>query len=416
MIDFTKKLECKKNYDVIVAGGGVAGCAAAITAANRGLSVLILEKKCTLGGLATGGLVNFMVPMCNGYGRQITKGFAEKWTRKAISLGYDSMGQEWRNGEPCEPIKRRYTTLFSGNIFALVLNDELTSAGVDILYDCVVADTICEKNVCMGVVTSSKAGLEFYGCKMIVDTTGDCDILRSMGVPTIAGENFFTYNVRTITLDGCKKALENGKICDVYSGICGGGINLYGDNQPDDIPKWSGLSPQDVSDYLIRNYKIIFSKLSAEDKLTRDIAVMPDMPQFRTTCRLEGDFTLEVSDCYKHFSDTVCVVNDFDQRGQIFEVPLRALTKKGYPNVITAGRSASGNGYGWDILRVIPAAIMTGQAAGEAVALAVKDERPVYDPDISTLQQNIEADDVMVHIPDSYIPEDTTPRIRGEKI
>ena len=57
-IVFTKTLTAKKHYDVIVAGGGVAGVAAAVSAAKRGRSVLLLEKSNILGGLATLGLVN----------------------------------------------------------------------------------------------------------------------------------------------------------------------------------------------------------------------------------------------------------------------------------------------------------------------------------------------------------------------
>ena len=50
------ELECKRHYDIIVAGGGVAGVAAALTAVKRGKSVLLLEKSNILGGLATLGL------------------------------------------------------------------------------------------------------------------------------------------------------------------------------------------------------------------------------------------------------------------------------------------------------------------------------------------------------------------------
>ena len=49
-ITLTKKLNVKKQYDVIVCGGGVAGVAAAVTAANAGHSVLIIEKSNILGG------------------------------------------------------------------------------------------------------------------------------------------------------------------------------------------------------------------------------------------------------------------------------------------------------------------------------------------------------------------------------
>ena len=44
-----------REYDFIVAGGGLAGCAAAIQAARRGKKTLLLEKSNILGGLATLG-------------------------------------------------------------------------------------------------------------------------------------------------------------------------------------------------------------------------------------------------------------------------------------------------------------------------------------------------------------------------
>ena len=64
-VNFSKQLSVKKKYDVIVAGGGVAGVAAAVSVAKRGRSVLLLEKSNILGGLGTLGLINMFVPMFN---------------------------------------------------------------------------------------------------------------------------------------------------------------------------------------------------------------------------------------------------------------------------------------------------------------------------------------------------------------
>ena len=76
---FEEKIPVRtKSYDVLVAGGGVAGIAAALTARRAGKKVLLIEKSTILGGLATLGLVNLFVPMCNGRGKQIIYGLAEE--------------------------------------------------------------------------------------------------------------------------------------------------------------------------------------------------------------------------------------------------------------------------------------------------------------------------------------------------
>ncbi len=405
---FSKNIPRRASHDVIVAGGGVAGVAAAVSAAARGASVLLIEKSNILGGLATLGLVNLFVPMCNGRGKQIIFGLAEKWLRESIKYGYDNLHDEWRQGEPSEPTEKRYRTVFSPYIFALQLTEAVTAAGIDLLFDCSAAYPDMDGTHCRGVICDSKSGLEYYGCRMLIDTTGDADLLRRSGMPTIPGQNFYTYCGKRITLESCRKAVESGDIRHAFKPVRGGSINLYGDGQPPEMPRWSGLTVDEVSDYLIRNQLAMLERVRGDDRLSRDIAMLPMMPNFRTTCRLDGDYTLRVEDCYRHFDDSVCAINDFDHRDYLFEVPLRTLTRRGYDNMLTAGRSASASGYGWDIIRVIPPAILTGQATGEAACLALETGRAVSDVDIRTLQSRLEAANVMIHFPDSYVPEDRT--------
>ena len=412
----TKKIEMKKKYDVIVCGGGVAGVAAAVTAANEGHSTLLIEKSNILGGLGTLGLINLFVPMCNGRGKQIIFGLCEKWARLSAKLGFDSIPDEWKNGEPKEYTEIRYTQRYSPYIFALQLMDEVTSSGVDLLYDCIACDPIMEGNICKGILTESKSGTEYYGCKMLIDTTGDCDVLRRGGVPTVAGENFFTYAGKMITLSSCQKAIDTGDIRMAFTGISGGNINLWGDKQPDDIPLWSGLTVEEVTDYLITNQKVMLGKLKEEDRKTREITHLPMMPQFRTTCHIAGDYSLKIADAYKHFDDSVCAINDFEHKDHLWEVPLRTLTRRDYPNMLTAGRSADGTGHAWDMLRVIPPAILTGQAAAHAACLAIKGQTAAAAVTVRTLQNNLEKDNVMIHFPDEYIPEDRTVIIHGNNM
>ena len=65
--------------DVCVAGGGVAGIAAALAAKRAGArEVILLERGFMLGGLATAGLVTIYLALCDGYGHQVCYGLAEE--------------------------------------------------------------------------------------------------------------------------------------------------------------------------------------------------------------------------------------------------------------------------------------------------------------------------------------------------
>ena len=413
-IVYSRKIPVKKAYDVIVCGGGVAGVAAAVSAANRGCSTLLLEKSNMLGGLGTLGLINLFVPMCNGRGKQIIFGLAEKWLRKSTELGFDTLSPEWKNGEPKEYTEHRYTQRYSPAIFAYQLTEEIVNNGVDVLFDCLACDPIMDGNICTGVVTESKGGTEFYSCRILIDTTGDCDILRRGGVPCVKGENFFTFATKMITLDSCKEAFDKSDIRYIYKTLYGGSVNLFGDNQPSDVPLYSGLTAEEVSDYIVRNHLLLLEKLKETNRLSREIITTPGMPQFRTTAHIKGEYSLSTSDVYRHFDDSICAINDFEYRDHLFEIPLRCLTRADFPNIITAGRSADGTGYGWDLIRVIPPAILTGQAAGEAAALALQTKSATSRVDIRTLQDRLEEKEVMIHFPDSYVPEDRIAKFRGE--
>jgi glutamyl-tRNA synthetase len=62
-------------------------------------------------------------------------------------------------------------------------------------------------------------------------------------------------------------------------------------------------------------------------------------------------------------------------------------------------------GFGWDILHVIPPAILTGQAAGVAASLSLDAGCAIADVDIPTLQAVLASQNVMIHFDDAWIPE-----------
>ena len=403
----TEKIPFYRNYDIIVAGGGVAGVAAALSAARQGKEVLLIEKSCALGGLATIGHVNFFVPMCNGRGRQIIAGMAEEFLQLAIRYGYNTLPQEWKNGEPETPTNARYMTKFSPWIFAVALTDLLIASNVHILFDTIVTDVIMKDRVCEGVLIQNKAGRSYCTAKVCIDATGDADLLYRAGVPTVQGKNYFTYYGFAATQESCRKAAESGDFSCIYEWASGGTANLYGGNQPPDVPLYSGVDGDEVSDYLIRNQMLVFEKVKKDSAKSRDILSLPMMPQFRTTRRIDGNVTLKETDAYRHFEDSIGAICDFDRRDFLYEIPYGTLVRSGFPNLITAGRSASGEGYAWDILRVIPPAIVSGQAAGLAAVLAIESGKGVDALSVPHLQTAMEKAGNQIHFDDGLIPSNS---------
>jgi flavin-dependent dehydrogenase len=54
------------SWDILVAGGGPAGCAAATAAARDGAKTLLIESTSALGGMGTSGLVTCWAPYSDG--------------------------------------------------------------------------------------------------------------------------------------------------------------------------------------------------------------------------------------------------------------------------------------------------------------------------------------------------------------
>lgn len=395
------------TYDVAVAGGGVAGVAAAVEAARSGKKVVLIEKATQLGGLATIGLINFFVPMCNGRGTQIIKGLADEFLRLSVKYGFDSIPADWQKGEPGQGnTAQRLVSRYSAPIFSLAMCELLHDLEVEILYDTVVTGAEVRDGHINGLSLFNKSGFIRCEAKVYIDATGDSDVAHFAGVPTVTGGNFHTYQGFYATLESCRRAYESGDIGQLTSWFTGGSANLYGGGHPEGMPLWDGTDGDQVSRYFVANQLEMLEKLKKTDRKTRDITLLPIMPQFRTTRHIDGDYTLQPEDAYRHFEDSVCAICDFDRRDFLFEVPYRTMIRTGFDNIIAAGRCVSGAGYAWDVVRVIPPAILTGQAAGTAASLAINTGSSVTEIDISTLQKTLSQENVMIHFDDALVPID----------
>ena len=120
------------------------------------------------------------------------------------------------------------------------------------------------------------------------------------------------------------------------------------------------------------------------------------MPQFRTIRHIIGEHIFEAND-REYFDNAIGSCSDFRLKfkGCHYQIPYTSLYNKDFKNMLAAGRIISADGEGWEASRVIPVAALTGQAAGEAAAMCVKENSYVDEIDVKKLQENLKKNGVL---------------------
>lgn len=359
----------KDKYDVIVVGGGIAGIAASVSAARNGARVLLTEKQINLGGLATGGLISWYEPLCDGKGNQMIYGIAEELIKLSAKYGFDNLPEKWGGKSGNIPKNQRYATLFSPTVFSAALDEFVLENGVNIRFDSRATCPVMEGNICKGIICESVSGSEFFEAKAVVDATGDASIMHRAGVPTVEGENFLTYIVHMYEQEDIEKLNKTGDICKFRRWI-NKGSDLLGNGHPKGVGLFGGTTCEAVTDYVITGKKRILEYIKTIDKNSFDIMTLPTMPQFRTIRRIVGKTDFNAVDG-ETFEDSIGTCGDFrsENIGKHYQIPEGALYNENFPNLFAAGRIISApKGDGWEVARVIPTCALTGEAAGRLAA------------------------------------------------
>ena len=363
----------KGHYNVIVVGGGIAGVSAAVSAAREGMSVLIIEKQVNLGGLATGGLISWYEPLCNGEGEQIVFGIAEELIKLTAKYCYDSLPEKWGGTERSEPRRDRYATRFSPTVYSLALDEYVLQNGAELLFDTLATYPVMEGNVCKGVIVENVSGREEYSADVVIDATGTAAIMHRAGVPCVEGQNFATYTVHKINdeiIDEYKQNAITWKLRDWD----GAGSDMNGVGHPEEERLISGTDAKEASDYIVRGKMRMLKKLKEWDRYSFDLMSIPTMPQFRTIRHIVGDSDFK-ADTEVSFPDSIGRLTDFrsNKIPKTYDFPLSALYNSDFPNLLAAGRIISTSTRdGWEVARVIPSCAKTGEEAGKAAARYVK--------------------------------------------
>ncbi len=382
------RIDFRQEYDVIVAGGGVAGVAAALAAAECGARTALVEKSGLLGGLATAGMVYFYLPICDGRGTQVGYGLSEKLLHASVKYGPAMPLDRWQS----DPSNYRYRTTFSPAAFILAMEEMLLEAGVTVWYDTLITGVADET-----LLVRNKGGNGDFKAKAIVDATGDGEIARESGCEFAAGDN--TLALWGVEYNECDQSETWSELGENLRGIIKGLISK------EKLP-YSAISPRGESDFLLESRKWLRSVYSAPDcdKAKRFPVLIPSMADFRTSARIKGRFLIKENTHNMRFEDSIGMAADWGSIGVVQEIPYSAMLPEKGGNIIAAGRCISAEGYAWELTRSIPAAAVTGEAAGVAAAMSARQNIGLSGLPVADLQSRLYERGCRLHLSDVNLP------------
>ncbi len=406
VVEPTRFTDIAASCDVLVAGAGIAGMAAAIAAARNGGRVILLEREYGLGGLATLGLVTIYLPLCDGEGRQLVFGLGEELLKLSIAHGAEAAyPKAWLEGGTLEErVKNRYLTQFNPHLFALRAEKLMLELGITILYGSTVCGVVKDNNRISAVLIENKSGRSAISVRSVIDCTGDADVCALAGAETVLyGRGNGLANWYYYFSEG-KVSLKMFGLADIAKEDRKDGPD--GDNQvvPKDTAKVTSLD-ESVRFSGVDGFELSRVVVAGHQKMYEDILKIreakPDyvpvsassIPLVRMSRRLVGAYTMDESENKKRMPDSIGMTGDWRKRGPAFELPFGSLYTEAVPNLLAAGRDISVTDAMWDITRVIPPCAVTGEAAGTAASMT--DSFPSLD--VAALQKKLEGQGVRLH-------------------
>ena len=431
ILEPAQEVKVLAEAEVVVVGGGPGGHSAAMAAARNGSKRVLVERYGHLGGMATGGIVIQIPHMSDGSKEQQIAGLCQEWLDRLDLIGGVLVPKREEIGSSDEKLVSRWRR-FMGNVnkgriehtawvdpelLKCVLNDMVEEAGVKLLLHSWGTRAIVEDNIVKGVVFESKSGRQAILGEVIIDGTGDGDLLPSAGAEfdgALDPKLRSSMLALVFRLGNC----DYQKLCDFredkpeeYQELMKelarvAGTRLLPLPSPRNdvlwvnnwIPDLNLLDVEDLTKLEVEMRKIMlrghdFMKKNIPSFENSFILDTASQTGTRGARRLVGEYVVTVDDLKsaKKHDDTIAVIPRMGPSGENPHVyiPYRCLVPIKTEGLLVAGRSFSSDMAANNMVNLIPHCIAMGQAAGTAAALAIKNNMEPRKVDYRILQERL---------------------------
>lgn len=433
-VSFNREIELNQAYDVIVVGGGPAGCSAAISSAREGAKTLLIEATGMLGGMGTAGMIPAWCPFSDGE-KIIYKGIAKKvfeMTKSRMTV-IDQNALDWVPID-VEALKSVY--------------DELViESGADILFHTYISAVQMDGENIDYLLAANKGGVTAYKAKTYIDCSGDGDVAAFSGAEFHYGDETGTVQPSTLcflfsnvhetnykTGDLLHMHNKDSKIYDILNsgdyplikdahccnslvgpGTVGFNAGHLWDVNPNDMQNISKAMIQGRQ--LANQLKDGLAKYLPQTFGNAHLVSTAPLMGIRESRRIVGDYEFTADDYFarKSFKDEIgrnCYYIDIHlsveesklnregklhseeryvpySKGESHGIPYRIMLPKGIGNLLVAGRSVSCDHVTQASLRVMPPCFVMGEAAGMAAAMAALQNKTTRSIDVQELRAKL---------------------------